>query len=576
MANRYFILIVAAAALLFLAGCEPSPAEPTPTISGLVIITPTLAPSSTATPVSGYPAPTSIPQTVPTEPTTYPMLQASQIPAATTAPTTYPGPEVSTSAPASTSSPVLVASSTPTPEEMYPGPAFSTPTGSPGYPVPTGVTPTTQGAYPGVVATPTVQGAYPLPGSTPTSAVTSSVTPPTPTVTATLPAIPEEVPPVPAVSPPPPGSIVHIWHSWSSTQSAVLDEMIAAFQDVYPDIRFVVTRLPQADLRRSYELAVYRGQGPDLLLAPAEWGPDYYDTGLVSDLARYASEEFLAGITPAALGTGSYQGALICLPVSQKGVVLFRNSQLISQPAETFDQLVANARATTRGGKLGAYFDRGAFFSAGNLAGLGGGVMDSGQAPVFNDDAGLNWLDLLAAYDVAGAVGMNTDRDLELFRAGRVGYIIEGTWQIGSLAQAIGEENLAIDPWPEFASGHLSGFVQAESIYLNPLTRPDDLQAALLFMGYLLTPEVQQHLAELGMIPVALGAHSRPGHVAQAAAALADGVAFPPVADPRVLAAYWEALEQAIQGVFTQGIARQEALERAEALVLMRLEEILP
>ena len=55
-----------------------------------------------------------------------------------------------------------------------------------------------------------------------------------------------------------------------------------------------------------------------------------------------------------------------------------------------------------------------------------------------------------------------------------------------------------------------------------------------------------------GMIPVALDANPRPVHIAQAAHALAGGTAYPPVANPRVLTAYWEGLELAIQAVFTR------------------------
>jgi len=238
--------------------------------------------------------------------------------------------------------------------------------------------------------------------------------------------------------------------------------------------------------------------------------------------------------------------------------------------------LINAARGATRAGNLGAYFDRGAFFSTANLGGLGGALMDVNQNPAFNSPAGLAWLDLMAAFDVAGAVGMNTNRDLELFSKGRIGYIIEGTWQIDSLAQALGEEYLVVDPWPSFESGHLSGFVRADSVYLNPNIKPNDASAAMLFMGYLLTPEVQQVFAEIGMIPVALDANPRPLHVAQAANALVGGTAYPPVANPRILTAYWEGLELAIKEVFTRRIDPQDALIHAEDLVTERLTEILP
>ena len=549
MRHMLLILLLAASVLILAGGCNRAPAEATPTISGLIIILPTDEPTGTATSLAGYPLPTIVSQVVPTLPTSYPgMQQITPVP--TLEPTAYPGPIDASVTPAATSatSPTsLPESGTNTP---YPGPMASS-------------TPSPPIASPGTAS------------ATPTSLAAGMPTP-TATVSGTQPLIPEEVPPVPAVTPPPPGSLVRIWYSWSPEQIQVLDEVIDAFQDLYPGIRFEVSNFPQADLRRRYETASYNGGGPGLLLAPAEWGPAYYESGLVRDLSPYASETFLAGINPAALGTGWYQDALISLPVSQQGVVLYRNREVISAQAETFDELIAAARVATRAGNLGAYFDRGAFFSAGNLGGLGGAILDANQNPAFNSPAGLAWLDLMAAFDVAGAVGMNTNRDLELFSSGRIGYIIEGTWQIDSLVEALGEENLVIDPWPAFNNGRLSGFVRADSVFLNPNTRSNDVYAAMLFMGYLLTPEVQQVFAEIGMIPVVLDAAPRPQFVAQAADALAGGTAYPPVANSRLLTACWEGLELAIKEVFTRRIDPQEALNHAEDLVSERLVEISP
>jgi arabinogalactan oligomer/maltooligosaccharide transport system substrate-binding protein len=600
MRTRVTILLMAAAVLIFTGACNRTPAEPTPTISGLVIIKPTAQPTSTATLQGEYPAPAEVPQVIPTQTAVYPGPEQIT-PVLPLEPTTYPEPENSiptqqlltaTLAPTlqgvtGTATAVVTAytptatgaAATPT-LDSYPVPAASSTS------IPSGAVTPTSPAYPGPAAsstpipsgaaTPTSPGAYPGPGAvTPTTQITGIVTP-TPTVSGTPPVIPEEIPPIPAVTPPPAGSLVRIWYSMSPEQSRIMDEVIDAFQDVYPGIRFEISNYPQADLQRRYETASYNGGGPSLLFAPAEWGPAYYESGLVRDLAPYASEDFLSRINPAALGTGMYQGALISLPVSQEGVVLYRNIELIPEEAETFDDLIASARAATRAGNLGAYFDRGAFFSAGNLGGLGGGLMDDRQNPLFNSPAGLAWLDLMKAYDVAGAVGLNTNRDLELFRTGRIGYIIEGTWQISSLSSALGEENLAIDPWPSYETGHLSGFVQADSIYLNPNARPGDMYAAMLFIGYLLTPDVQQYLAEVGMIPVITDADPRPVHIAQAAIALSGGMAYPPVANIRVLTVYWEGLEMAIQAVFSRRIEPQAALLSAEDLVKERLSELIP
>lgn len=565
MKSQISLLILAMTALILIGGCTRSPAEPTATISGLIIITATSQPSTTATPQDGYPPPEETPLVVPTESTAYPGLaQITSNPSQE--PTAYPGlPQI-----------------TPLPSQAS--------TAYPGLPQITPLPSQEPTAYPGLIGsatpfpitpvTPTLPVPYPGPGSaTPPSSLTGTPTPlhtPTATLSGTPPLIPVEIPPVPAITPPPPGSLVRIWLAWSPEQSRALDEVIDAFQDVYPWIRFEVTNFPLTDLRRRYEIASYYGGGPSLLFGPAEWGPAYYESGLVRDLSPYASEEFLSGINPAAVGTGFYKRALISLPISQDGVVLYRNRVLIPDAAETFDELIAAAHTATRGGNLGAYFDRGAFFSAGNLGGLAGGLMDAEQNPMFNSAAGLSWLDLLEGYDVAGAVGLNTNRDLELFMDGRVGYIIEGTWQLNSLIAELGGEHLVIDPWPEFNSGHLSGFVQADAVFLNPNTKPGDMYAAMLFVGYLLTSDVQQYLAEVGMIPVNLDTAPRPVHIAQAANALAAGTAYPPVSNSRVLTAYWEGLEMAIQAVFTNQIDPQDALLTAEIYVQERLGELVP
>jgi ABC-type glycerol-3-phosphate transport system substrate-binding protein len=530
MRNLIFSIFLLLAALLCVSGCSPAPNTPTSTISELGIVTPTGAPSYTPTSPEGYPVPIQIPEEI-------------------TSTSAYPAPA----------------------DTAYPGPAVSTPAPPGAYPEPISSTPTSLGAYPGPVTDTPAGG-----GSATVTPTSNTISGPTPTGSSTPLTIPLEYPPGRVSTPPAPGSLVQIWISWDQSKIQALDRVIDSFQDIYPAIRFEVTNFPPEDLRRRYEAAAYHGGGPNLLMASAEWGPAYFENGLVRDLSPFTSEEFLAQINPAALDTGRYEGALISLPVSQQGVVLIRNSALIPSVARTFDELISAARAATRGGNLGAYFDRGAFYSAANLAGLGGDIMDSDQNPAFNGPAGLAWLELLEAYDAAGAVGLNTNRDVDLFKTGRIGYIIEGTWAIDSLALAIGEENLVIDPWPDYGTGHLSGFVQAEAVFLNPNSSANDWYSSMLFMGYLLTPDVQQYLAEFGMIPVTMEADPRPMFISQAAYALERGTAFPPVANPHILTAYWEGLEMAIQDVFIRRVEPQDALLRAEELTLDRLRELNP
>jgi ABC-type glycerol-3-phosphate transport system substrate-binding protein len=352
-----------------------------------------------------------------------------------------------------------------------------------------------------------------------------------------------------------------------------LTRIISAFQETYPEVSFYVTYIPEDELRSRYEAASYYGGGPSLLLGPATWGWAYAQTGLVADISVYASPAFLGTINPAAVDTLRLGDQLLGLPYAQKGVVLYRNTSILPQPPDTFDELITSAQSATRGGRVGAYLERESVVSSAALYGLGGSLMDAQGNPTFNSPQGLAWLDLLARYEEAGLAGMHTNRDLILFEAGKIGYIFEGTWQLDRLTGALGPEKVALDRWPKLDSGQLSGYVQTEAVFLNTNVEQKDHQAALRFMGFLMTSEVQTLLGESGFIPTVLDASPRDVHVNMAMSALASGAAWPLV-DEQILPIYWNALDEAINDVFVDGVPPDTALQSAYNVVVTRLEDL--
>jgi ABC-type glycerol-3-phosphate transport system substrate-binding protein len=489
-----------------LASATQVPEETTPTEETLPTQTPT--PSATVAATEAYPGPGSYPTLTQAYPGPY--ITSTQMP--------YPGPRTPTSSPNRTP----VGSKTPT---------------------------STHGSAPIITITGTVSSPTPQIGS--------------PELTATPLETPIELPPPQPVSPPPAGSSVIIWHSWNGVESDAMKEIIQSFQRIYPDVTFTLQYIPPNDLFNTYYQSAYLGTGPSLLLGPAEWGVKLFDSGLITNLSPYVPAEFLTDIYPAARASGEYHSELISLPLSQHGVVMFRNSSIIESAPETFNQLTELSQEATRAGIVGTYLERGAFFSAAELLGLGGRMMDEQGFPAFDDSTGRQWLDLLADYDQAGAVTFNTNLDLNMFKRGRVGIIIDGTWNITSLQEAIGAENLAIDAWPTYGSGHMTGWVQADSIFLNTNTTGDNRFAALAFMGYLLDPDVQMLLAEVGHIPSVSTTQPRNPLIQEAMVAFSYGVPYPISFDDSWLQYYWSELNRAIQSVFVEGISPESALNTA-------------
>ena len=573
-------------------GCRRATTTTTPTISSISSPTPSIE-ASTATSNSpqpypqhpttvvaqvttgGYPQPTipivapqtEIPYPQPSVPSGYPNPAIS-------APTPSPAPlATSTQRPTNTpeasqtqSIPTLTPTATQTEVPPYPGPGENqnqnTET-SEAYPGPQ-IT-DTPAPYPGPVTSTPRPTQTPFISLTPTVASSGTGTPvPSPTArTGTPGPTPTELPPRPPLSPPPAGSSVTIWLSWGIAETDSLKAIIQSFQRLYPDVTFSLLYVPLDVLFSTYQEAAYLGQGPSLLLGPARWGPELFDGDLITDLNPYIPFDYLTSLNSAALSSAEYHKSLISLPLSQHGMVMFRNTALISTAPITFEELSTLSHEATHGGVVGSYLERGSYFTAANIIGLGGRLIDEDDSPAFNDSFGLEWFSLLSAYDEAGAVTFNTNRDLDMFMRGRVGIIIDGSWNISLLTRAIGSDKLAIDPWPTYGTGHMSGWVETDSVFLNANTNAKDRFAALAFIGYLLDPNVQVRLAEVGHIPSVITAKPRDALIQQAMDAFSSGAPYPITVDESVLNLYWKELDVAIRKVFVSEVSPANALRTA-------------
>jgi ABC-type glycerol-3-phosphate transport system substrate-binding protein len=400
-----------------------------------------------------------------------------------------------------------------------------------------------------------------------TSAASPTVTRPLGTVTRRPPTS------TPAPTPVVTSGVVTLWHSLDETEIPALVEMIADFQSRYPDVLFDVLYTPASELQNRYATAVRDGEGPAILIGPAAWGPPLHDAGQLADLKPLASPELIASLNPAGVSAATDHDALIGLPISVQGVVLYRNIRLIPEPPKTFKDLVTLARAATVGDTVGAILDRQFFFSGGHLGGLGGSWTDPDGNPAFNNPQGLAWVEMLRAFVSAGPLEAMGERDADLFKAGRAGMILDGSWNRDALAKAIGgDERLAIDPWPVYENNFMSGFVQADNLYLNPNLNARDQQAAWKFIQHMLSPASQARLAAVGRIPAIRDEKTvdpiKYPLINQAVRALAGGTAYPPYPQMKY---YPAALDAALKAIFEKNTKPAEALKAAEDAILQAM-----
>jgi arabinogalactan oligomer/maltooligosaccharide transport system substrate-binding protein len=362
---------------------------------------------------------------------------------------------------------------------------------------------------------------------------------------------------------------ISLWHSFNENEIKSLLDISAAFKEIYPEVEFDFLYTPNYDLKGKFKDEALVGGGPSILIGSAEWGPTLYELGLIQDVSGLAEDELLDLINPNALGSVQYGDALIGLPLNIKGVLLFRNSEIITQAPGSFEELIDLAQAATAGDIIGADLDYGLFYSAGHLFALGGNLMDEEGIPAFNDEKGVEWMEELKRFNEAGLVDFNGDNDFNLFLESRVGFIIDVLSNAAVLAEAIGPENLEIDPWPK----DMSGFVQSDGIYLNSNLTGQDLECGWSFMEFLLSPDSQGVFSDPTManfVPALIDLELIDPHQKQASIAFTDGIPFPVIPE---MSAYWDPLNNALLSVVEFGSDPAEALLIAEESVNANLEE---
>lgn len=364
------------------------------------------------------------------------------------------------------------------------------------------------------------------------------------------------------------GNVV-IWHSKKVEETNSLNAIIAGFKTLYPGVTVQALFVPDNDLRNKFETAVASGSGPTLLIGAADWGPASFNAQLVQDITPLLTSGLLDTLNDAAIASVKYKDAVVGLPINLKGVVMFRNKTIVPEAATSLADLITKAKAANKGDVKGLAFETGFFFSAGDLSAIGGTLLDpTTGAPMFNDDKGVQWLNNLKSVKDAGfPISNNDDNDVNLFKAGKAGVIIDGTWNAAALATAIGADNLVIDPWPS----DMSGYVQNDNIYLSSNATGNDAIAAEKFMEYFVSPEAQAMWADVGTtvpmaggIPVVKGMDVKDPTEKMEVAAFAGGTAFPVIPQ---MGAYWTPMNDAILSVLNKGTDPKTALDDAFKLV---------
>lgn len=290
-----------------------------------------------------------------------------------------------------------------------------------------------------------------------------------------------------------------------------LEEVAASFtEETGIDVKLVTKDFATVD--QDFISQVPTGKGPDIIVSPHDKLGAYVSAGVVAPLEL---GDVVDQFAESSIQAMTYDGAIYGLPYSIENVALLRNTALVPDAVETFDEVIANGRAagteypflvglspeqgdpyhlyplqTSFGSQVFAQNDDGSY---------------NAEELVLGDAAGVEFATALKQWGAEGILNANIDGDKarEFFIAGQSPYYLTGPWNVPAITE--GGIEYAIDPLPSAGGGEARPFIGVNGFFLSSKST-NALAATNFIVNYLSTEEAQLSLYEVGGRPPALTA----------------------------------------------------------------------
>ena len=176
-----------------------------------------------------------------------------------------------------------------------------------------------------------------------------------------------------------------LWHSWTPEETLVLDQALADFQEINPQVTVISLVLPPNELLERFSQSAQDGLGPDLMLGSKDWIGSLATAGLIRPLKD--SEISDLNLNSRAIRLTGFHNNIYGIPLSVGPKALYYNKNLVDRPATTLDELLEHAAE----GKQVAFVPR---FEAAHwgIQAFGSGLFDADGILNLADSTFTDWL----------------------------------------------------------------------------------------------------------------------------------------------------------------------------------------
>ena len=78
---------------------------------------------------------------------------------------------------------------------------------------------------------------------------------------------------------------ITLWHSWSAEETVVMEEALAQFEEIHPNVQIVSVALPEDQILEEFIEAGNDGLGPGLLIGRDGWIGELVNEGLIQPVS---------------------------------------------------------------------------------------------------------------------------------------------------------------------------------------------------------------------------------------------------------------------------------------------------
>lgn len=274
---------------------------------------------------------------------------------------------------------------------------------------------------------------------------------------------------------------LRVWHAYRGAEEQALEQILAGFEGEVD-----VLAVPYDAFAAKLESSIPLGEGPDIYIDAHERLGNFRERDIVAPLP-FAVDR--GAYTANAIAAVEHEGQLWGLPLSQKCLALYINTDLVATVPRSLEEIAALGSSLPGGVYPLVYEAQGAYAHAALLAAFGGRLFDE-QADdyAFEGEAAVRSLEYVAALIEAGVIPADADGALvtNSFVAGKAATVFSGPWLASDLGDAI-PYRVAPLPIVEASGQPMRPLLTVEVALLSPrgASNPD----ALRLLEWLASPE---------------------------------------------------------------------------------------